>query len=93
MKIAFPFAPHFSRRVEAVFSAGQAPATGGTMLLREVEGQINLLDRPASCFWDGRIHLLGKHQLPKMLVQRIYGLALGYEITTSSFATIRCWRC
>jgi len=49
------------------------------MLLREVDGKINLLGRLAGCFWDGRMPLLVKHQLPQMLAQRIYGLALGYE--------------
>jgi hypothetical protein len=32
-----------------------------------------------SCFSDGRSPFLIKHQLPEMLSQRIYGLALGYE--------------
>ncbi len=75
----FPFAPHFSRRVEAAFSAGQVSSDGGALLLREVEGKINLLGRLAGCFWDGRMPLLVKHPLAQMLAQRIYGLALGYE--------------
>ena len=75
----FSFAPHFSRRVEAAFSAGQVSSDGGGLLLREVDGKINLLGRLASCFWDRRMPLLVKHQLPQMLAQRIYGLALGYE--------------
>ena len=35
--------------------------------------------RLAGCFTDRRSPLLVKHQLPEMLAQRIYGLALGYE--------------
>jgi len=76
---SFSFAPHFSRRVEAGFTAGQVSSDGGALLLREVEGKINLLGRLGSCFHDGRMPLLVKHQLPEMLAQRIYGLALGYE--------------
>jgi hypothetical protein len=76
---SFFFAPHFSRRVEAGFTAGQVSSDGGALLLREVEGKINLLGRLAGCFEDGRMPLLVKHQLPEMLAQRIYGLALGYE--------------
>ena len=49
------------------------------MPIHEVEGKINLLERLAGCFHDGRMPLLVKHQLPEMLAQRIYGLALGYE--------------
>jgi Transposase DDE domain group 1 len=61
------------------FSAGQVSSDGGALLLREVEGKINLLGRLANCFSDGRMRLLVKHQLPEMLAQRVYGLALGYE--------------
>ena len=75
----FSFAPHFSRRVEAGFTAGQVSTEGGALLLREVDLKINLLERLAGCFHDGRMPLLVKHQLPEMLAQRIYGLALGYE--------------
>jgi DDE family transposase len=76
---SFSFAPHFSRRVEAGFTAGHVSSDGGALLLREVEGKINLLGRLGGCFEDGRMPLLVKHQLPEMLAQRIYGLALGYE--------------
>ena len=73
------FAAHFSRRVEAGFTAGQVSSDGGALLLREVDRKINLLGRLAACFADGRSPLLVKHRLAEMLSQRIYGLALGYE--------------
>src|ERR1700728_825855 len=75
----FSFTAHFSRRVEAGFTAGQVSSDGGALLLREVERRINLLGRLTGCFSDGRAPLLVKHQLGEMLSQRIYGLALGYE--------------
>ncbi|MFZ1015674.1 MAG: IS1380 family transposase [Terracidiphilus sp.] len=75
----FCFASHFSRRVEAGFTAGRVASDGGSLLLREVEGKIKLLGRLAGCFRDGRSALLITHQLSEMLAQRIYGLALGYE--------------
>src|ERR1700756_2302629 len=78
-QVSFSFAPHFSRRVEAGFTAGHVSSDGGALLLREVEGKINLLGRLAGCFEDRRMPLLVKHQLAEMLAQRIYGLALGYE--------------
>jgi len=59
--------------------AGQVSTDGGALLLREVDSRINLIDRLAGCFNDGRSPLLVKHQLSEMLGQRIYGLALGYE--------------
>src|ERR1700692_116260 len=61
----FAFTAHFSRRVEAGFTAGQ--------VFR------GLLGRRAGSFVDGRSPLLVKHQLAQMLAQRIFGLALGYE--------------
>ena len=51
---SFSFARHFSRRVEAGFSAGHVSSDGGSMLLRAVDGKIDLLDRLAACFSDGR---------------------------------------
>ena len=75
----FSFTAHFSRRVEAAFSAGQVSSDGGALLLREADRKINLLDRVAACFTDRRPPLLVTHKLAEMLAQRIYGLALGYE--------------
>ena len=51
----------------------------GRFCLRQVDRKINLLERLASCFMDGRSPLLVIHHLSEMLAQRIYGLALGYE--------------
>ena len=75
----FCFAPHFSRRVEAGFTAGQVSSDGGALLLRQTDRRIRLLERLASCFVDKRSPLLITHQLSEMLAQRIYGLALGYK--------------
>ena len=75
----FSFASHFSRRIEASFTAGQVSTDGGALLLRQADRKIGLLKRVASCFTDLRSPLLVQHQLGEMLSQRIYGLALGYE--------------
>jgi len=75
----FSFAAHFSRRVEASFTAGQVSSDGGVLLLRQADRKIGLLDRVASCFTDRRWPVFVQHQLSEMLAQRIYGLALGYE--------------
>ena len=76
---SFSFTVHFSRQVQAEFTAGRVSSDGGALLLREADRRVNLLDRLAGCFMDGRAPLLVKHRLPEMLAQRIYGLALGYE--------------
>src|SRR6202166_3744318 len=76
---SFSFTVHFSRRVQAEFTAGRVSSDGGALLLREADRKINLLGRLAACFIDGRSPLLVRHRLSEMVAQRIYGLALGYE--------------
>jgi hypothetical protein len=76
---SFGFEAHFSRRVEADFSAGPVSSDGGALLLRQTERKIGLMDRLADCFIDNRKQDRVEHLLPEMLSQRIYGLALGYE--------------
>ena len=73
----FGFTAHFSRRVEACFNAGHVSSDGGALLLREVDGKIDLLARAAACFTDGRSPAQVKHPVRQMLAQRVYGLALG----------------
>src|SRR3954447_5845436 len=75
----FAFTLHFSRRVEAGFTAGQVSSDGGALLLREVDRRIELSGRLAACFSDGRAQWGVEHPLAEMLAQRIFGLALGYE--------------
>src|SRR6202167_1821984 len=62
----FAFTAHFSRRVEAGFTAGQVSSDGGALLLRETERKINLLGRLAGCFRDGRDQQLVEHKLSEM---------------------------
>src|SRR5665213_3188960 len=75
----FGFTAHFSRRVEAGFTAGQVSSDGGGLLLREVDRRIKMMDRVAACFTDGRSAERIEHTLAEMLSQRIFGLTLGYE--------------
>ena len=65
--------------MEAGFTAGQVSSDGGSLLLREVERKIGLMDRLAACFSDKRRQDRVEHRLAEMLAQRIFGLALGYE--------------
>ena len=74
---SFSFTAHFSRRVEAGFTAGQVSTDGGALLLREADRRIGLLGRLAGCFSDGRNQQQVEHTVAEMLSQRIYGLALG----------------
>ena len=73
------FEGHFSRRVVAEFSGDRLTTEGGALLLREADRKIGLLRRVVDCFTDTRQPERIEHELPEMLAQRIYGLALGYE--------------
>ena len=75
----FGFTAHFSRQVEASFTAGQVSGDGGALLLREADRKIKLIERVAGCFTDTRSQGRIEHTLAQMLSQRLYGLALGYE--------------
>src|SRR6202171_4910896 len=75
----FPFEAHFSRQVVAEFEGSWLTTEGGSLLLRQADGQLGLLRRVARCFTDYRQPEQIEHRLEEMLAQRIYGLALGYE--------------
>jgi len=52
----------------------------GGLLLRKADRRLKALPRLAECFLDARSPLLVKHSVAQLLSQRVYGLALGYEI-------------
>ena len=59
----------------------------GGLLLREVGGQLRLIDHRQP----GRI----ENSVRELIAQRVIGLALGYEdlTITISYAPTRCWPC
>ncbi|CAB4243980.1 transposase (fragment) [Methylacidimicrobium sp. AP8] len=75
----FAFTDHFSRRVEAGFTAGRISSDGGAILLREADRKIGLLRRLEGCFVDRRHPKRIVHRVREMLAQRIFGIAMGYE--------------
>ncbi|CAB4244306.1 transposase [Methylacidimicrobium sp. AP8] len=75
----FAFTAHFSRRVEAGFTAGRISSDGGAILLREADRKIGLLRRLEGCFVDRRHPKRIVHRVREMLAQRIFGIAMGYE--------------
>ena len=75
----FEFAAHFRQKVEADFQGGSLTSDGGSLLLRETDRRINLVQRLAACFEDYRDQARTEHSLETMVGQRIYALALGYE--------------
>jgi hypothetical protein len=75
----FHFQPLPPRTVVARFDGGTVSSDGGCLLLAEVERRTGILQRLADCFRDYRDPDLIEHSLPRLLRQRVYGIALGYE--------------
>ena len=67
------------RQVVAAFDGGQVTSDAGALLLGAANRAIDLVRRLAGCFADGRVPELVEHRVETMLMQRICGIALGYE--------------
>jgi hypothetical protein len=67
------------RQVVAAFDGGQVTSDGGGLLLGAANRALGLVRRLAGCFTDGRAPALVEHTVETMLMQRICGIALGYE--------------
>ena len=68
-----------TRKVLADFSGGRLSSDGGALLLRQVDAGLGVSRALAACFVDRRRPELVEHQVPELLAQRLYALALGYE--------------
>ena len=72
------FHPLGRRSVVAGFE-GMQSSDGGALLLREVEQRTRIVQRLAAQFVDYRSPELIEHSVTDLLMQRVFGLALGYE--------------
>jgi len=75
----FAFAPIEGREVVAAFDGGAITSDAGALLLGETDRAIRLTDRFAACFTDERAPELVEHGVGTMVLQRVVGIALGYE--------------
>jgi DDE family transposase len=75
----FEFAPVEGRQVVAAFDGGAITSDAGALLLGETDRAIRLTGRFASCFVDARMAELVEHEVSTMVLQRVAGIALGYE--------------
>ena len=67
------------RQVVGAFDAGRLSSDGGCVLIRELDQQIDFFSPIVQCFDDHRDPRYVEHSLQSMLIQRVVGLALGYE--------------
>ena len=73
------FLPLKKRKIEVDFSGGSITSDAGILLLRQIDKNLKLTKKIASCFTDRRDQSKIIHSVEKMLQQRVYGIALGYE--------------
>jgi hypothetical protein len=75
----FGFAPVDGREVVAGFDGGAITSDAGALLLGAADRAIGLINRFAACFHDERCRELVEHEVPTLVGQRVFGIALGYE--------------
>ena len=67
------------REVVADFGGGAMTSDAGALLLGATDKAIDLTQRFAGCFNDGRAAERIVHDLPTLVGQRVFAIALGYE--------------
>jgi hypothetical protein len=78
----FEFAPVAGRQVVAGFDGGTITSDAGALLLGSTDRAIRMTERFAGCFTDRRMPGLVEHSVRSMVMQRVFGIALGYEDLT-----------
>ena len=75
----FDFARVEGRVVMASFDGGRMTSDAGALLLGAADRVIGLTRRFAACFSDARNPALIEHEVETLVMQRVAGIALGYE--------------
>ena len=68
-----------SRKLHVDFNGGEVTSDGGVLLVRQADRKLGLTKQLAKVLSDGRRQASCDHDLERLLQQRLYGLALGYE--------------
>ena len=66
----------------AGFDGGVITSDAGALLLGATDRAIRLTERFAACFADRRMPELVEHSVAALVMQRVFGIALGYEDLT-----------
>ena len=78
-QLSFEFQPLGRREIVGKFDAPAISSDGGGLLLREIEERFEFVGQFAQCFDDYRSPRFTQHTVKELLLQRIMGIALGYE--------------
>jgi hypothetical protein len=80
--------PFDKREIAVAFDAGSVSSDGGLILLRQLDKRMGLTKRLAACLGGGGRAKRAKHSSAGMLLQRVLGIAMGYE-DCNDFDTLR----
>src|SRR6266581_6517134 len=61
------------------FDGGDITSDGGALVLKKLEERTGIVQRFAACFTDYRSATQIEHPLLDLVMQRVFGLALGYQ--------------
>jgi len=75
----FAFPPVEGHQVAAAFDGGSITSNAGALLLGAAERVIGMVGRFAACFHDARHQEFVEHSVETLVMQRVVGIALGYE--------------
>ena len=67
------------KEIRVDFSGGNLSSDGGVVLLAQLDGNLGLTERLASCIGEWRQYGKIQHSIVEMLRQRIFQIACGYE--------------
>ena len=67
-----------SKPVLAAFDQAHSSSNGGALLLKAIDGKLGLSEQLAECLRDGRQAGKVRHDLPELVQQRLFGIALGH---------------
>lgn len=73
------FPPVRGKAVVADFNAGRLGSDGGLLLLKQIDRRLGLTSGLSACVTDKRQQSKVKQSVLDMLIQRIFGIACGYE--------------
>jgi len=76
---SFDFGRVEGHKIVASFDGGEITSDAGALLLGAAGQAIRLIERFAGCFSDGRDQGRIEHAVETLVVQRVIGIALGYE--------------
>ena len=75
----FEFPPVAGRRVEASFDGGAITSDAGALLLGQTDRAVRLIEQFAGAITDRRTPELVEHRVETLAMQRVFGIALGYQ--------------